>query len=608
VQEHVTADQTARSNRPASLTVVVGPFAVGRLPAPRRWPLAVLALILVAALGLRMLWSHNGLPYLHHWDEPRIANNALRMLQTGDFNPHFFHYGSLLIYLDLGVDVVHYLHLAGKPEGHPDALGSLRDLRVGAPGGWEWQVSHPSFYLWNRWLTSAFGAGCALVAFLLARALGEQRAALVAAFVVATVPFHVEQSARVTTDVPSAFFALSAAWLSVEFLRRNAPGLLVAALACVGAATSLKYNAAVALAVPLAALAYAQARSAPAYRWWLWPSVALVPVVFVLGTPYALFDLPSFLEDAGYEVRHYLVRGHGEFTVEPGLAHLGVQLAEILRHLGWGICIVAAVGILTVRGRPLAVIAFLLPVLQLWMTSRTTVAFHRNVVLVYPFLAVAFGLGATWLVDGLFSRVEGGRLRRAFQTAVVAAAALFVVHRSAAAFEQSWRIGTTVETRSAAISRLNGLARDADGPAKAVISSELRVHPHDLRRLRLPYEERPLLEIACRPEERSVVLVPGRVSAGGERLEQARHLNLLLEAGGEILATVGRERPLSLEENTRNPGVQIRRQWKTSELKPDVTPQCALADLPAAPALVRAAAPARKRTARSGQNTTRSGK
>lgn len=541
-----------------------------------------------------MLWSHNGLPYLHHWDEPRIANNALRMLQTGDFNPHFFHYGSLLIYLDLGVDVLHYLYLAGKPEGHPDALGSLRDLRVGAAGGWPWQVSHPTFYLWNRWLTSAFGAGCALVAFLLARSLGGRRAALLAAFVVATVPFHVDQSARVTTDVPSSFFALSAAWLAVEFLRRAAPGLLVAAFACVGAAASLKYNAAIALAVPLAALAYAGIRNAPAYRWWLWPSVALVPVVFLLGSPYALLDLPSFLEDAGYEVRHYLVRGHGESSVEPGLPHLGLQLAEILRHCGWGVCIVAALGLLTVLRRPLGVIAFSLPVLQLWMTSRTTVGFHRNVVLVYPFLAVAFGLGATWLMDGWISRVEAGR-RRALHTAVAAAVALFVVHRSAAAFEQSWRAGTTVETRSAAVSRLNRLLHEGEGPARVLISSELRVHPHDLRRLRLPYEERPLLEIACRPRERSVVLVPGRVSAGGARREEAHRLNLLLEEGGKILATVGRERPLSLEEYARNPAVQIRREWNPSALTPDVARHCATADITAAPAREMAAGPALRR-------------
>ena len=593
--EHVTADQVVHSSRLASLTAVVRRgFAVGRLHARRRWAVATLALILLAALGLRMLWSHNGLPYLHHWDEPRIANNALRMLQTGDFNPHFFHYGSLLIYLDLGVDVLHYLRLAGKPEGHPDALGSLRELRVGAPGGWQWQVSHPTFYLWNRWLTSAFGAGCALVAFLLARSLGGPRTALLAAFVVATVPFHVEQSARVTTAVPSSFFALSAAWLAVEFLRRAAPGFLVAAFACVGAAASMKYNAAVALVVPLTALAYAQVRNAPAYRWWLWPSMALVPVVFLLGSPYALIDLPSFLEDAGYEVRHYLVRGHGESSVEPGLPHLAVQLAEILRHCGWSVCIVAALGLLTLLGRPLGVIAFSLPALQLWMTSRTTVGFHRNVVLVYPFLAIAFGLGATWLMDGLISRIEAGRLRRAFRTAVVAAMALFVVHRSVAAVEQSWRAGTTVETRSAAVSRLNHLLREGDGPARVLVSSELRVHPHDLARLRLPYEERPLLEIACRPPERSVVLVPGRVSAGGARREEAHRLNLLLEEGGEILATVGRERPLSLEQYARNPVVQIRREWNPPELTADVSPRCATADRTAAPAAVMAARAPRK--------------
>jgi 4-amino-4-deoxy-L-arabinose transferase-like glycosyltransferase len=552
---------------------------------------AALGLILAAALGLRMLWSHNGLPYLHHWDEPRIANNALRMLQTGDFNPHFFNYGSLLIYLNVGVDVLHYLYLAGKPEGHPDALDSLADLQVGGPGGWAWQVSHPTFYLWNRWLTSAFGVGCVFVSYLLARALGGQRAALLAAFAVATVPFHVEQSARVTTDVPSSFFALCAALLSVEFLRRSAPGLLALALACVGAAASVKYNAAVALAAPVAALAYARAGNNSAYRWWLWPCLALVPIVFLLGTPYALLDLPGFLQDAGYEVHHYMARGHGAFTVAPGLPHLRVQLAEILRNWGWGVCLVAAVGMLTIIGTPLGVIAFLLPLLQLWMTSRTTVAFHRNVVLVYPFLAVAFGVGAAWLLERLISRARGERQRTAVKAAVALAVVVFAVHRSTIAFEQAWGIGTMVETRSVAVSRLNRLPRGEDDPAKVVISSELHVHPRDLRRLRLPYEERPLPQIACRPEEGSVVLVPARVSVEGELEGRGRYLNLLLETGGEILATVGRGRNLSLEEYTRNPAVQIRRHWKPLPLSPDQARPCAGTDLAADPAFVAAARP-----------------
>lgn len=562
-------------------------LAAGRRIAQGRWPVAALGIILAAALGLRMLWSHNGLPYLHHWDEPRIANKALRILQTGDFNPHFFNYGSLLIYLNVAVDVLHYLHLAAKPEGHPDALDSLADLHVGGPDGWDWQVSHPTFYLWNRWLTSLFGVGCVVVCYLLARAFGGRRAALLAAFALATVPFHVEQSARVTTDVPSSFFALAAAWLSVEFLRQSAPGLLVAALACVGAAASVKYNAAVALAVPLAALAYAAARKMPAYRWWLWPGLGVVPIAFLLGTPYALLDLPGFLQDAGFEVHHYMVRGHGAFTVEPGLPHLRVQLAEMLGNWGWGVCLVAAVGVLAIMGRPLGAIAFSLPLLQLWMTSRTTVAFHRNVVLVYPFLAVAFGVGAAWLVDRVRSRAGGDRRRAALDVAVVAAVALFAVHRSAVAFDQAWGMGTAVETRSAAVSRLNRLARGGDVPAKIVISSELRVHPQDLRRLRLPYEERPLVDIACRPEERSVVVVPARVSAEGELEERGRHLNLLLETGSEVLATIGRSgKPLSLEEYTRNPAVEIRRHWQASQ---GALHRCAAADL-AAPRAVTAAA------------------
>ena len=65
----------------------------------RRGVVAALAVLLFAGLWARGQASREGLPYLHHWDEPFVANRALRILQTGDFNPRFFNYGSLRIYL-----------------------------------------------------------------------------------------------------------------------------------------------------------------------------------------------------------------------------------------------------------------------------------------------------------------------------------------------------------------------------------------------------------------------------------------------------------------------------------------------------------------------------
>src|SRR5687768_8695191 len=110
---------------------------------PRTPDVAVAAAVLLG-LCLRIAESLRGLPYLHHWDEPQTAATALRMLQTGDPNPHFFRYGSLLIYLNAGVQRVW-----GLAHGGVDA--------VVVDPAFPWAVSHPSLWLWGRLLTVAMG-------------------------------------------------------------------------------------------------------------------------------------------------------------------------------------------------------------------------------------------------------------------------------------------------------------------------------------------------------------------------------------------------------------------------------------------------------------------
>ena len=162
----------------------IGPFARRRAVA--------LALAAVLLLGLAARWQASGwgLPYLSHWDEPFVANRALEILRTGDFNPRFFNYGSLVLYLDVAVDAIHYYRLVGLPDEDPQHLRSPQDIRFHgasedslstAPDREPYWVSHPSFYLWNRRLTALFGAAAIALCFHLARSLWGATAGLVAA-------------------------------------------------------------------------------------------------------------------------------------------------------------------------------------------------------------------------------------------------------------------------------------------------------------------------------------------------------------------------------------------------------------------------------------------
>src|SRR5262245_52495225 len=204
----------------------------------------LLLLIIILAFGTRALRCSEGLPYLHNWDEPSTASTALRILQTGDFNPHFFNYGSLMIYLNFAVDMVHYFYLASRPATEVPSLIRLDDIMTEHDTGYHWTISHPSFYYWNRLLTALMGTGSVLIAYFLARELNGRWAGILAAGLLAGIDFHVDHSAWVTPNVPTAFFGMVGVLLAVRFVRLGGPGRLVGAAAACGLAASVKYNAA----------------------------------------------------------------------------------------------------------------------------------------------------------------------------------------------------------------------------------------------------------------------------------------------------------------------------------------------------------------------------
>ena len=73
---------------------------------------SIIILVIFFAFILRYFQLNIGLPYLYFWDEPLTANNALQMLKTGDYNPHFFKYGSLMIYFNLLIDQLYRIYLS----------------------------------------------------------------------------------------------------------------------------------------------------------------------------------------------------------------------------------------------------------------------------------------------------------------------------------------------------------------------------------------------------------------------------------------------------------------------------------------------------------------
>jgi 4-amino-4-deoxy-L-arabinose transferase-like glycosyltransferase len=200
------------------------------------------------------------------------------MMRTGDFNPRFFDWPSLTIYIQLAVACLVFLG--------------------GAMKGW-WsnlaQVSPDDFYVAARLATAAIGTATVGVLYAAATRWGP-RVALLAAAMMAVVPNHVRESHFVLADVPTAFFTTLTLLLALRAHERPSGATFAWAGLAAGLAASCKYNGLVALVLPLV-VAAASGGSVGLIASRLTIAAGTAALGFLAGTPYAVLDLPRFLND-----------------------------------------------------------------------------------------------------------------------------------------------------------------------------------------------------------------------------------------------------------------------------------------------------------------------
>ena len=356
-----------------------------------------LGAVFVAGLALRMIGTDWGAPYGYHFDERFVLAPALRIVETGDPNPHFFNYPSVLIYATAGVTGLHRtLTEAPPPElPGPPAYGPA-DL-----GPSTWPVLRDS-----RRLVALAGALGILAAALLAFRTGGTEAALLASVLVASLALHAEHSHFLTTDVPMTTLVTLAFALGAKPGRGATAGLVSGA--ALGLAVATKYTAGFAL-VPLLIVNALAGRD-------LKRVVAVLPGVagaFAIACPFALLDWPKFTSDLAVVRNHY--RG-GHLGAE-GDGNWGWYLMRLRQEgLGTAGMVLFGLGLLgvaddTVRrarhddaGRTGAAIAFVIAATALlwflWLGS-VRVRFERNLIPAATLAAVAAGHGLAALLSRL---------------------------------------------------------------------------------------------------------------------------------------------------------------------------------------------------------------
>lgn len=438
-----------------------------------RWgEFVLLALILILALGTRWGHAHKGLPYLHHVDEPHTSATALDIMKSGDLHPQRFQYGSVNVYMMLATDCLHYLYLRGHPDAPLGTVASLDSIEPATIRGYRWETSHPSFFLWNRGLCVLLGTLAVLLVYL----IGRRESAimgLVAAATLAAAPEHILNSAMVAPDIPVASFSLLAVALSVAYMRSAKTLTLVLAFVLAGVTVATKYNAAPVVIAPFLALAMGprDGQARPSWLWWAGPLIC--GATFLACMPYILVDLPLFLTHVGRQVAHYSVNGHGPNTIVGGVPHMAWAVEQFASSFSWPGFVLACVGIVwSIRADRRRVVLFAFPLIYFAMQTQMVVAFPRNLLLLYPYLALGLGfaLDRGWRWAG--SRTPLWR-RSAVALVVVPIAILHVREVRLASV-----VANSPETRTVAARELGRLARER-GWKRIGISSRLRIHPLD---------------------------------------------------------------------------------------------------------------------------------
>jgi len=329
-----------------------------------------LGLALLAAALLRFWALTQGIGFNPGPDEPEVMDRAVRMIKTGDLNPHFFDYPGLYMYVEAAVAVVRFM--AGAMQGKWAGLA---------------QAPTEDFYLWARAVTALLGTATVWVVYRAGLRWGPQTA-LLAAVLIAVMPLHVRESHYVLTDVPTTFAVMVAFLLSLRAHERETIGAFVAAGAAAGLAGALKYNGVLAVAMPLIACALTPRLRGSRLACSIWIVAAMV-AAFLAGAPYTFLDLPTFLNQ--------FARLSSEYRMPPAVTEPVwlIYLKHLRNALQWpgSLMVIAGFGVGVWRiareaDRLRWVIAIVFPLLYFRFVSHQNIIFARYLLPIVPFLSL----------------------------------------------------------------------------------------------------------------------------------------------------------------------------------------------------------------------------
>lgn len=365
----------------------------------------LLALILLLAFWLRVRGIGFGLPNLYHPDEDAVLMPAINILKTGNFDPLRMEYGTLHIYLLTVVSAIVFILSARNGQ-----IQDTSQLTIFERGTYPSVYQFPEYFIAGRLTSVLMGTGIVLLTYMLARRLGTQRQGLIAATIAAILPALVTHSHYVTTDIPVTFWIMLGLYLLIRaydnWFVDTMWAYAGAGFVC-GLAVSTKYNA-ILLVLPLLLVPLLRVRTLDK---WLTLRVLIGPIAmlagFLVGTPFALLNLPKFLYWFGYSLRLY--NAPRELLIPVWQWHLNYHLTSphaIIIVLGLGGFIVSFFQ----WGRRALIVNSFVFVLFGAVFSQTN-AQARMWIPSAPIIIIWAALALDWTIHFLETRLSSGRKR-----------------------------------------------------------------------------------------------------------------------------------------------------------------------------------------------------
>lgn len=341
-----------------------------------------LAGVLVIAVVVRLIGVGWGLPLVYHPDEPLFVGKVLEMMQTGDFNPRYFIYPSLFLYLLLPAAILTFAQ--GATKGQFSSVADLFAGRMMTTGTGTTEI--PSLYLLGRLEMTLFGMLTIYLVYRLGREIADWRTGILAALLLSLSPIHIIASHYYRPDALVTLLVVASAYAAVRVFTTGSWAGYVAAGMLAGLAAASQYNGIVVLAVLWVAHLLRTRTLAHAG---LWVGTAVAALGFLIGMPFALFDMPTWLDDLAWQLRHYYVVGHAGAEAEGPVSQTLWYLGKLVEYTG-ALPLLAVVGLVVdvIRRRWTSVIIATFPTVYFFLMIRPRVHTIMMLTPMLPFLAL----------------------------------------------------------------------------------------------------------------------------------------------------------------------------------------------------------------------------